>query len=186
MATYSMIRGVWWTTVHRVAKSQTWLKRLSSQTQGRIIHSLRGPSAPKQSVVQRLILEMMQLLFLAARAVGFSPCLSKSRACATYLHNTDTPELLWMVGGNVNSTWKTVQQYGGSSNIKKRTCIGSQSLTSDYIPKGSRISIFLKCLFILLPWALLRITRSFLHHAGPFILAGGSGVCLLCLCGTWA
>ena len=111
MATYSMGRGVWWTTVHRVAKSQTWLKRLSSQTQGRIIHSLRGPSAPKQSVVQRLILEMMQLLFLAARAVGFSPCIPKSCACTTYLHNTDTQGLLWMVGENVNSPWKTVRSF---------------------------------------------------------------------------
>ena len=106
---------------------------------------------------------MMQLLFLAARAVGFSPCLSKSRACATYLHNTDTPELLWMVGGNVNSTWKTVQQYGGSSNIKKRTCIGSQSLTSDYIPKGSRISIFFKIFIYLTPMGLSCGSQDLFH-----------------------
>ena len=111
---------------------------------------------------------MMQLLFLAARAVGFSPCLSKSRARATYLHNTDTLELLWMVGGNVNSTWKTVQQYGGSSNIKKRTCIGSQSLASDYIPKGSRISIFFKHLFIWLPWALVVDHKIFFTSCRPF------------------
>ena len=111
---------------------------------------------------------MIHLLFLAASAVGFSPCLSKSRACATYLHNTDTPELLWMVGGNVNSTWKTVQQYGGSSNIKKRTCIGSQSLTSDYIPKGSRISIFFKHLFIWLPWALVVEHKIFSASHRPF------------------
>ena len=39
--------------------------------------------------------------------------------------------------------------------ILKRTCIGSQSLTSDYIPKEAESVYFKKYLFIWLQWALV-------------------------------
>ena len=31
-----MDKGTWWATVHRVAQSQTWLKRLSTQVHGKL------------------------------------------------------------------------------------------------------------------------------------------------------
>ena len=79
------------------------------------------------------------------------------------------------------------KQYGGSSDIKKRTCIGSQSLTSDYIPKGSRISIFFKLCIYLTPVGLSCGSRDlFCITQDLSSWQGGSGVCRPCVCGTWA
>ena len=41
-----MDRGAWWATVHRVAKSQTWLKRLSTHAQGEFL----GLSLPQKEL----------------------------------------------------------------------------------------------------------------------------------------
>ena len=63
-----------------------WQKFLMMQW--RLVLRIRGWSAPQQPVVQRLILEMTQLLLVAASAVDSSTVLSSSLQISGVMHST--------------------------------------------------------------------------------------------------
>ena len=56
--------------------------------QRRLVLRIQGLSAPQQPVVQRLILEMTQLLLVAAGAVDSSTVLSSSLQISGVMHST--------------------------------------------------------------------------------------------------
>lgn len=128
---------------------------------------------------------MMQLLFLAASAVGSLHVLPNHvhvpHTCTIQIHRNSVNG--WW---ECNSTWKTVLSF---SNTTNRTCIGPHSLTSDYyIQRKQNQYIFKEYLFIYLTLVGLSCGSWDLHCVTQDVLSwhGVSGVCSLCLCCAWA